>query len=187
MAIIDLKCCAEKYSLVSRPLRNQRGAAIIIALIISAAVLAVSSGVLEFSTRSTEISGAGKSYRTVAEAADGSIRVIQDAINYRVNGDSSIDTDVIDDSGSCFDSALITTGNSCDLALELPNSLGGHYTATVTLEKLYSQVKVGGRLEFPPSSGGSGNDLATYFRISALAVGPKNVRAEKTVLYRLGD
>lgn len=185
MAIVKLKRCAEKHPLVSRPLRNQRGAAVIIALILSAAVLAISSGVLDVSTRSTEISGSGKSYRTVAEAADGSINVIKDAINYRVNGDSL--ASVIDDSSNCFDSALITAGSSCDLALTLPSSLGGHYSASITLEKLYSQVKVGGRLEFPPSTGGSGNDLATYYRISALAVGPNNVRAEKTVLYRLGD
>ncbi len=187
MAIVNIKRSSEKYPLVSRPFRNQRGAAVIIALILSAAALAISTGVMEVSNRSTQISGTGKSYRTVAEAADGSISVIQDAIHYRINGDPV--SGVIDDSSGCFDRALIQSGssNSCEVGLDLPSDLGGHFTAKVTLEKLYSQVKEGGRIEFPPSTSGSGTDLATYYRISALAVGPQNVRAEKTVLYRLGD
>ncbi len=189
MASAKCKRLAEKYSLVSRPLANQRGAAIVLALLISAAVLAVSAGVLNVSIRSTEISGTGKSYGTVEEAADGAVNVIQDAIYYRINGGDipGILVDNLDNQGDCFDEALINFNQVCTLQLDLPGTLDAHYNAHVTIEHLYSQVKVGGRIEFPPSTGGAGNNLASYYRISAEAVGPKNLRAEKNVLYRLWE
>ena len=190
MASIDPERHSQKYPLVMRHLGNQRGAAMVLALLVSAAVLAVSVGVMEMSDRSTEISGAGKGYRTVDEAADGSINVIQDTIHYRINGEpmpQNLIVDNLDGTGNCFDQAIIVANQACNVRLKLPSTLGGHFTANVQVEKLDSQIKEGGRIEFPPSNTGAGNNLVTFYRISATAVGPKNVRAEKTVFYRLGD
>lgn len=170
-------------------LANQRGIALVMALLISVAIMAMVTGTLLMINRSTQISGAGKVYGTAEEAADGAVNIMKDAINLAMWGEPM--AAVFEDDGACtsgtvvdLDAAALLDGSVCVTRINLESTaLDASYTATVTLERLYSVIPPGARLEFSRASGGASSALI-FFRITTKVVGPNNATAENSVLYR---
>jgi hypothetical protein len=168
---------------------NQRGIALVMALLISAAIMAMIFGTLLIINRSTQISGAGKAYNTAEEAADGAVNILKDAVNLAMWGEPM--AAVFDDDGACdsgtvanLDAAALLDGSVCVTTINLAGTaLNTRYTATVTLERLYSVIPPGARLEFARSAGGASGAMI-FFRITTKVVGPDNTTAENSVLYR---
>lgn len=166
---------------------NQRGIALVMALMISVAIMAMVFGTLLIINRSTQISGAGRVYGTAEEAADGAVNIMKDAVNLAMWGEPM--ATVFPSAGACssgsvatLDAAALLDGSVCVTSINLPGTMT-KYTATVTLERLYSVIPPGARLEFSRAAGGASSALI-FFRITTKVVGPNNTTAENSVLYR---
>lgn len=166
---------------------NQRGIALVMALMISVAIMAMVFGTLLIINRSTQISGAGRVYNTAEEAADGAVNIMKDAVNLAMWGEPM--ATVFPSAGACssgsvatLDAAALLDGSVCVTSINLPGTMT-KYTATVTLERLYSVIPPGARLEFSRAAGGASSALI-FFRITTKVVGPNNTTAENSVLYR---
>lgn len=179
-------------------LANQHGVALITALLISVAIMALITGTLLMIDRSTRVSGAGKAYNTAEEAADGAVNIMKDVVNLSMWGELSADvfptaTDPADgvDKPACasgstevfLHNAALNDGSICITSINLPGTLDTYYTATVTLERLYSVIPPGSRLEFSRAAGGA-SSVMIFFRITTKVVGPNGTTAENSVLYR---
>lgn len=170
-------------------LRTQKGVALIVALLMSVAIMALAAGVLYFLTQSTTMSGAGKRYATAAEAADGAVNVMKDSINLIMWGEAITALPIA--TGNCsaqtydISYAVLNNNATCVTTINLPSSLGGSYTANVTVTRLYSVTLPGGRLEFARSTGGV-SSTAIFYRITATVTGTgsDNSVAEDSALYR---
>ena len=171
-------------------LANQKGIALVMALLISVIIMTLITGTLLMINRSTQISGVGRAYGTAEEAADGAVNIMKDAINLAMWGETM--ADVFPSAGACasgstvanLDAATLVDGSVCVTSIDLTGTtLGTRYTATVTLERLYSVIPPGARLEFSRASGGTSSAMI-FFRITTKVVGPKNTTAENSVLYR---
>ena len=167
---------------------NERGVALVLALVITLAVMAMVAGMLYFTDQSTRVSGAQKMYATADEAAEGAVEAAKDAINLTFWGEqppSGLFTDGSgNDAGSTLVAAILDAGGTPGSAdLTLPNSVSGFYTANVTIERLFTASLPGSRLEFAHSAGGAAT-TAVYFRITVTVNGPRNTAAESSVLYR---
>jgi Tfp pilus assembly protein PilX len=165
---------------------NERGVALVIALIVSLAVMAMVTGMLYFTDQSTKISGAGRAYATADQAADGAVDVLKDTINLTLLGVAPADLFAAGGLDHLQSAILATSSPGAveTATLTLPDSLGGHFTATVSVQRLFSVSLPGSRLEFA-RSGGSVASTAIYFRITAKVVGPNNkATAESSALYR---
>ena len=66
---------------------NERGIALVMALIITLVVFLLIMSTIYVTTTSTKISGAGKRYASASEAADGAVEVMKDAINLTTYGE----------------------------------------------------------------------------------------------------
>ena len=166
-------------------LANQRGIALVMALLVSVAIMALITGTLLMINRSTQVSGAGKVYNNAEEAADGAVNILKDSINLAMWGEPI--TDRVSDSCSSGTVATLTAatlvdGSTCVTSIDLPGTMD-NYTATVTLERLYSVIPPGSRLEFSRATGGASSAMI-FFRITTRVVGPNNTTAENSVLYR---
>jgi hypothetical protein len=146
---------------------NERGIALIMALIIGLAVLALATGIIYFVIQSTGMSGAGKRYATASEAADGAVEVMKDSINLILMGESVSALPIVDGS-SCLTNAIFTDNQSCTTTLTLPG-IGGDYNATIGIMRLYSSAIPGGRIEFARAGGGAPT-TAIYKRINNVTV-----------------
>lgn len=164
-------------------LRTQKGVALIVALLMSVAIMALAAGVLYFLTQSTTMSGAGKRYATAAEAADGAVNVVKDSINLIMWGEAITALTGNCSEGYALSNAVLNNNTTCSTAIDLPAPLGGSYTANVTVTRLYSVTLPGGRLEFARSAGGVSSN-AIFYRITATVTGPDNSVAENSALYR---
>jgi hypothetical protein len=161
---------------------NQRGVALVIAIVISAALLATALGVLFFIEKSTAMSGVGRAYATADEAADGAVNLMRDTINLTMRGSPL--PDVFSDDSNCIKSTIFGAGGgTCAVSLTLPGAVGNFFQSQIVLERLYSVVLPGGRIEFAPS-GSSVNSTAVFFRITSQVTGPGGTSAESSVLYR---
>ena len=170
-------------------LANQRGIALVMALLISVAIMAMITGTLLMINRSTQVSGAGKVYNSAEEAADGAVNILKDSINLAMWGEPI--ASVFNDAGVCsndttttLSSAALVNGSVCVTSINLASTaLATGYTATVILERLYSVIPPGSRLEFSRATGGASSAMI-FFRITTRVVGPNNTTAENSVLYR---
>jgi Tfp pilus assembly protein PilX len=161
---------------------NERGIALVMALIITLVVFLLIMSTVYVTTTSTKISGAGKRYASASEAADGAVEVMKDAINLTTYGEQISALPLTNTSGLA--TALSQINSPTKVTLNLSGtSLFQTYTAEIVVERLYSQAIPGGRLEFARSAGGSGG-TAVYYKINAVVTGPNNSRAETTALYR---
>ncbi|MBI5874448.1 MAG: hypothetical protein HZB81_01130 [Deltaproteobacteria bacterium] len=178
----------KKLTILNAKIMNDKGVALIIALLMSVAIMAMVAGVLYFLNQSTSMSGAGKRYATAAEAADGAVNVMKDSINLIMWGESILALPI--QTGNCsaqtYDLAYAVLNNNaaCTTTINLlSTALGGNYTATVTVTRLYSITLPGGRLEFARSAGGV-SSTAIFYRITTSVTGPDNSVAENSALYR---
>lgn len=169
-------------------LNNQRGIALITALLVSVAIMALITGTLLMLNRSTQVTGVGKAYSTAEEAADGAVNLLKDSINLAMWGEPI--AGVFPNSGACasgtaasLTAAALVDGSVCVTNITLPGTMSDNYTATVTLERLYSVIPPGSRLEFSRAAGGASSALI-FFRITTQVVGPNGTTAENSVLYR---
>lgn len=170
---------------------NERGVALITALLVSVAIMAIAIGVIYFIIQSTTMSGAGKRYATAAEAADGAIELVKDSINMSLWGET-LPTSVVNTYGgstNCqsggaanLNDAIRNQGRLCVRTFNLPG-VGSTYTVTITVTQLFSSAIAGGRLEFSRLAGGAPS-TAIYYRITADVTGSNNTRAENAALYR---
>lgn len=160
--------------------KNERGIALITALLISVVIMLIASSTLYFITQSTIMSGAGKRYATADEAANGALEVAKKSIGLGLVGDP---LPSVIQSGAAFTTAIKTVGVPGIASFNLPATTGGNYTVTMTVTMLYSLELPGARIEFaaaknaPPAK-------ATYFKIDLRVASPKNEVAEITALYR---
>lgn len=162
-------------------IRNQRGVALLTALIMSLIIMAMVTGVLYFVTQSTKMSGAGKRYATADEAATGATDVMKDSIDLVLwNGSPS---NLLNDQTGCFVDAVNTSGVPCVVSMRMPDSMRGFYNAEITFERLFSRSLPGGRLEFARAAGGAPS-TAIFYRINTVVTGPGNSKAETSALYR---
>lgn len=180
MAACNHEGRTKKSALTRQRLGNERGIALVVALIMSASIMALTLGVLYFVNQSTEMSGAGKTYKTAQEAADGSINALKDAIDMTIWGNPIAPAFT---SPNCLTTAILTDGGSaCSASITLPGAFG-NYSATVTLQRLYTTTLPGSRLEFSRSAGGT-SGTTIYYKITSKVEGPRNTRAENSALYR---
>lgn len=156
---------------------NERGAALIIAILISAVIFIMVMGVLYFTEQSTVMSGSVKRYATAEGAADGAIELVKDTINLTMLGEPVTSKLV----ANCTTNGVINQNAPCTGTITLPGTMG-NYTATVTFERLYQKDLPGGRLEFARSAGVPSS--AVFYRITTIVTGPDNTRAENSALYR---
>lgn len=162
---------------------DEKGIALIMALIIVLAVLVIFTGIIYFVIQSVAMSGAGKRYATASEAADGAVEVMKDAINLILMGEP-VDALPIVDTNNCLVDATFTDNQSCTTSLTLPGpDLFTGFTANITVERLYSKELPGGRLEFARAGGGV-PAIGVYYRINTVVTGPGGTRAESSALYR---
>ncbi len=172
----------EEYTVMKKKIGNESGIALLTSLLLSLGLMVMILGVMYFITQSTSMSGAGKRYATAAEAADGAIEVVKDAINLTMWGEPVAG---VFPSGNCLATAILNQGDqgSCgSSSFSLPG-VSGTFTATVTILRLYSVALPGNRLEFA-RAGGAVSGTAIYYRITAIVTGPGNTRAESSALYR---
>ncbi|MCK9418485.1 MAG: pilus assembly PilX N-terminal domain-containing protein [Nitrospirae bacterium] len=161
---------------------NERGIALVMALIITLVVFLLIMSTVYMTTTATKISGAGKRYASASEAADGAVEVMKDAINLTMYGEPISSLPLTNTSGLL--NALSNINAPTKVTVNLSGtSLFQTYTAEIIVERLYSQAIPGGRLEFARSAGGSGG-TAVYYKINTVVTGPNNSRAETTALYR---
>ena len=173
---------AYRWILSTGKLFNQKGVALVTALIMSFAIMVMATGILFFINVSTNMSGAGKRYATAAEASDGAVDLIKDTINMTLWGEPPASGKFPDI--PCLTNAITTEGSSCTTTITLPSALsGGGYTANITIKRLYSVTMPGGRIEFARSAGGA-SSTAIFFRVTTLVTGPDSASAENSVLYR---
>lgn len=179
----------KKLTILNAKIMNEKGVALIVALLMAVAIMALVAGVLYFLNQSTSMSGAGKRYATAAEAADGAVNVMKDSINLIMWGESISALPIA--TGNCsaqtydISYAVINNNAPCGTTINLPSSLGGSYTADVTVTRLYSITLPGGRSEFARSAGGV-SSTAIFYRITATVrgTGSDNSVAENSALYR---
>jgi hypothetical protein len=163
---------------------NEKGIALIMALIIGLVALVILTGIIYFVIQSVAMSGAGKRYATASEAADGSVEVMKDAINLILMGEPVSSLPIVDASPPCLVNSILTEGVSCTTTLTLPGpNLFTGFTANITVERLYSKELPGGRLEFAGPGGGAPT-TSVYYRINTVVTGPGGTRAESSALYR---
>jgi hypothetical protein len=174
-----------KHNTKKPQIKKERGVALVAALMITLAVSILIIGTLYVVTQSTIMSGAGKRYTTVSEAADGSIQVMKDAIQLIANGEPVSSLPIVDSNPACLvDSVLFNENVSCTTTLTLPGSdIFSSYSANITVTRLYASPLPGSRLEFPKPSGGPPS-TAIYYKINAVVTGPGGTRAETSALYR---
>jgi len=167
-------------------LAPERGIALVLALMMSLAIMAMAAGVLYVVNQSTQISGAGRNYSTASEAADGAVNLVKDIINLTLRVDPDLDNllaEVVekDPNNPCMVEAVINNdtwneANPCKVTLDM----GNDFIANVSLTHLY---KLGlGTLEFA-SSTGTGTSAA-FYKISVQVTGPNNASADSSMLYR---
>ena len=166
-------------------LASESGIALVLALIMSLAIMAMAAGVLYFVNQSTHISGAGKNYTTASGAADGAVNFMKDVINLTLRADPDLDNLLLQgswDPPACITDAeaVLTVWNVGTLPCVSTVDMGNGFTANISLAHLY---KLGlGTLEFA-SSTGTGSSAA-FYKISVQVTGPNNASADSSMLYR---
>lgn len=172
-------------ALVSFRLSNQKGFALVTAIIISVAVFVMIIGMLYFVTKSTTMSGLGKQYATACEAADGAAEILKDGIVNLTQLPSGMPSTC--NEGYSFNLAATTFSKPCTMNLTLPGVLGTTYQVLVTVTMTGYKVSSGYRIEFPPKpyAGGGNGIIDTYkFAIQVVGGGSNNTKCENSVLYR---
>jgi hypothetical protein len=161
-------------------LRTNNGIALVIALIISLVVMFLIISTVYFVTLSTSMSGAGKRYATVSEAADGAVEVMKEAINLMMAGEPVSSLPIADSMPPCLVESVIEGTKSCTADLILPGAdFFTAYKAGITVTRLYSMDPPGSSIDFLNKKGTS-----VYYRINTVVTGPAGTRAETSVLYR---
>jgi hypothetical protein len=171
---------AERKSCYLLP--NEQGIALVIALMISLAVMVLIISTLYFVTQSTSMSGAGKRYATASEAADGAVEVMKDAVNLILVGEPVDSLPIADNDPPCLLNAVFSDDQSCTTTLTLPGTVGD-FNASIVIMRLYSSPIPGGRIEFARAGGGAPT-TAIYYRINTIVTGKGGTRAETSALYR---
>ncbi|MBI3398062.1 MAG: hypothetical protein HY026_02340 [Deltaproteobacteria bacterium] len=183
-AIYCLPSTFKKSTIYHLPSTNNKGIALVVALLMSVAIMALVAGILYFITQSTIMSGAGKRYATASEAADGAINVVKDSINKTMWGETVTTMITATCTGQTYNLsfAILNQGSACQTTITL-TGISGDYRATVTLLRLYTVSLPGGRLEFARTAGGAPS-TAIFYRITVSVQGPNNATAENSALYR---
>ncbi len=166
---------------------NQKGIALVLALVITMIVMIMIVSTMYVINRSTSMSGAGKRYQTASAASDGAVEVMKDSIGLLINGEpESVLPFTIATPGSLVNS-ILNVGSPVTVTLTLPGTdLSTNYPTSITIERVFTKSIPGSRIQFPPSSGGAGGE-GVYYRINTVVTGPNNARAETTALYRYVD
>jgi hypothetical protein len=175
----DHKCHSKKSKI-----KEERGVALVAALVISLSVMLLIVSTMYFVLNSTSISGAGKRYATASEAADGAVEVMKNSIHLILMGEPVSSLPIVDSSPPCLVDSVLSEQTSCTTTLTLPgSSLFSDYKAQITVMRLYTSWLPGSRLDFPLAGGGAPT-TAVYFRINTVVKGPGGTRAETSALYR---
>jgi len=163
-------------------LPTEQGIALVIALMISLAVMVLIISTLYFVTQSASMSGAGKRYATASEAADGAVEVMKDAVNLILAGEPVNSLPIADNDPPCLLNAVFSDDQSCTTTLTLPGTVGD-FNASIVIMRLYSSPIPGGRIEFARAGGGAPT-TAIYYRINTIVTGKGGTRAETSALYQ---
>jgi len=172
--------CEYGLNISKTVLGRKEGIALVLALIISLVVMFLIISTVYFVTLSTSMSGAGKRYSTVAEAADGAVEVMKNAVNLMMAGEPVSSLPIADGSPPCLIESIIEGTKSCTAELILPGAdFFTAYKAGITVTRLYSMDAPGTSIDFLNKKGS-----AVYYRINTVVTGPAGTRAETSVLYR---
>jgi len=163
-------------------LPTEQGIALVVALMISLAVMILIISTLYFVTQSAGMSGAGKRYATASEAADGAVEVMKDAVNLILLGEPVDALPIADDDPPCLLNAIFSDNLSCTTTLTLPGAVDD-FNASIVIMRLYSMPIPGGRIEFARAGGGA-PATAAYYLINTVVTGQGGTRAETTALYQ---
>ena len=129
---------------------TNEGIALVIALIISLVVMFLIISTVYFVTLSTSMSGAGKRYATVSEAADGAVEVMKDAINLMMAGEPVTSLPIADSEPPCLIDSIIEGTTKCTAALVLPGAdFSTVYKAEITVHKALLGGCAGNEHRFP--------------------------------------
>jgi Tfp pilus assembly protein PilX len=150
---------------------NDRGIALVMALIITLLVFLLVASTMYVVTQSMKMSGTQKYYKTACEASDGAVEIMKDAIN-AFSSASVVNVPSLLSSSSCLQGAVIAGGPPCKITFNLPSSMSATFDASVTVTRLYATAMPGGTLEFA-SSRSFGGKTAIYYRIQTNVFGPK--------------
>lgn len=169
------------------PRVTEAGIALVMAMLMSLAIMALAAGVLYFVNQSSRMTGAGKRYVSASEAADGAVQLVKETVNLTLRTDIVGLDDLMAASfaqpdADCLGAAIWDTGTPClNAALTLPGTMGGDYDATLSLSRLYSTPIPGMSVIFPPAGLSS---TAIFYKITATVTGPNDTEADVSVLYR---
>lgn len=170
-----------RRSFLAHMLRNEKGVALVMSLIISLGIMVLVTGVLYFTFQSTRMSGAGKRYSTAQEAADGAVEIIKDAI-IKTQRTEPIPAIITEPDPPCFLNATLTRFATCDTTITLPGAVVD-YTVTATVQNLFRMALPGSRIEFARAGGAAAT--AVYYRITVSVVDSTGTAsAENSILYR---
>lgn len=170
-----------------RLVNNNRGIALLTALILSITMMGLVSALFYFILQSTEMSTIGKRYATAAEAADGAVDVMKEAIELIMNTSNLNDLSTYLYTGTCsgevYDvkNAILTQGSSCETTITLPSNTG-NYQVALTFERLYTKALPGARTEFARAGGVP--TTAIYYKIISIVTGANGTQAETSAIYR---
>lgn len=165
--------------------RNQKGVALVFALVITAAVLVTALGVLYFIDQATGMSGAGKRYKTAAEVSDGVVDISKHVIN-RVSAGDPVPDGIFDPANiACIEEAIAGMRESCnDVQVMLPGLVGTQFRAELSLEILFEGALAEARIQFPPVAGGAPG-VGVFHRVrTRVRDGRNNTVTENAAVYR---
>lgn len=168
---------------------NQKGVALLMALIITLVVFLLIGSTIYMVTLSTTMSGAGKRYASASEAADGAVNIVKESINLARGGEQVLGA--YKNSGNCIEGSTIqdriTKGSlACTAELDLPGTFGASYEGMVSVQRVFTADAHGSRIEFARAGGSGGGGRLIFYRITVLVKGknPSDATAENSVLYR---
>lgn len=151
-----------------RQVAGQDGIALVMALIITLVAFLVVASTLYLVSRSVTMSGAGKTYATADEAADGTLDLLKEyinAVNFAEDDLPNIFTSPNCQEGIPISQAIISFDISpCTLTLDLPAVVGASYTANVTLQRMGLGSREGNPI-FPEKKVGRGGGVPILYRI----------------------
>lgn len=165
-------------------LTTERGIALVLALIITTVVFLLSASTLYVITQGTGISG--PVYKTCWSAADGSVKILVDAIENKFYGQpiSAVFTNQ-NAFNTCLDAGVLSGGAACQDTIILPGAMGS-YQANVSVTRLFYKIIPGSAGGIEKTKGPKESTVGSgiFFRVVTTVRGPNNTSCENAVVYR---
>lgn len=169
---------------------SQKGVALLMALIITMIVFLMVATAMYVVMEGSGISGQRLVYRTACEAADGSVAILKEAIEWKIQEKNQalplpLQGVLSGTFDNCLNNTVYTDAAVCsNTGFSLPG-IAGSYSANVDIVRLFNKAIPGSGITTtrgPQTPGGTSNGV--FFRIHTRVLGPRNTSCENTVVYR---